>query len=122
MILADTSIWIDHLRAKDTALSNYLETNFIVSHDYVIGEIALGSLGRRDVILNALDGLPKLKQASESEVRAMIERDHLFGLGIGYVDAHLIAAVRLSPGTRIWTRDKRLRQATERLNISTGEL
>jgi predicted nucleic acid-binding protein len=121
MILADTSVWIDHLRAKDTMLEHCLETNFIVSHAYVIGEIALGSLGRRQVILEALDGLPRLKRASESEVCAMIERDHLFGLGIGYIDAHLIASVRLTPGTKIWTRDKWLQQAAERLNLSTGE-
>jgi len=121
MILADTSVWIDHLRLSDTALTNYLGTNQIVTHEGVIGEIALGSLRQRTVVLEALDGLPKLDPALDTEVRYLIEQERLFGLGIGYIDAQLLASLLLNPGTLLWTRDKRLRKAAEQLRLSSND-
>ena len=118
MILVDTSIWIDHLRGGDPSLVALLQSNRVVTHDYVIGEIALGTLFKRNVILDSLDNLPKLPLATDPEVRHLIEREKLFGRGIGYVDAHLIAAVKLAPGTELWTRDKRFRSVLEALGLS----
>lgn len=118
MILVDTSIWIDHLRGGDPSLVALLQSNRVVTHDYVIGEIALGTLFKRNVILDSLDNLPKLPLATDPEVRHLIEREKLFGRGIGYVDAHLIAAVKLAPGTELWTRDKRFKSVLEALGLS----
>ena len=109
MILVDTSVWVDYLRKGDPSLSEYLERFEVSMHPFVRGELALGTLRERDVILASLAALPSVPVADEHEVLGFIARGHLWGRGVGYVDAHLLAAVHLSPGTRLWTRDKRLR-------------
>lgn len=116
MILVDTSIWIDHLRADDSALTRLLETGRVLAHPFVIGELALGHLHQRQPILDALHDLPQATVATDVEVLAFIDRQQLIGLGIGYVeDVHLLASVQLTPGAQLWTRDKRLHAvATER--------
>ena len=108
MILADTSVWVDHLRAGDAALAGLLETGTVLGHPFVVGELALGQLRQRDVVLSALADLPQAVVATDDEVLGLITRHGLFGRGIGYVDAHLLAAVRLTAGATLWTRDKRL--------------
>ncbi len=119
MILADTSVWIDHFRLKDLKLSELLEANEIIIHSFIIGEIALGSFRQRSVILERLDDLPRLDLASDQEVRYLIEQEKLFSRGIGYVDTQLIASARLKPGTLIWTRDKRLHDVVEQLGLAS---
>ncbi len=94
-----------------------LEAGQVLIHPFVIGELALGSLRQRVPVLRALGHLPRAAVADEMEVLHFIERHALFGLGIGYVDAHLLAAIRLTPDARIWTRDRRLLAAAERLNV-----
>ena len=118
MILVDTSVWIDHFRQRDDRLSGLLERVSVLTHPFVIGELALGSLAMRDFVLDAMRGLPMAPQASAREVEILIERESLFGLGIGYVDVHLLAAARLQPGTALWTRDRRLHEAAGRLGLS----
>ena len=108
MILADTSIWVDHLRSGDAALGRLLERGEVVSHPFVVAEIALGSLQARGEVLGLLDGLASLPVARVSEVRALVEARRLFGGGIGFVDASLVASCLLAPGTTLWTRDRRL--------------
>ena len=118
MILVDTSVWIDHFRKRDDRLSDLLEAVSVLTHPFVIGELALGSLARRDVVLDAMRGLPMAQSATPQEVEILIERESLFGRGIGYVDTHLLAAARLQPGTAIWTRDRRLHEAAGRLGLT----
>lgn len=118
MILADTSIWIDHLRRSDPALSARLERREILSHPFVIGELALGTLKQRDLILELLRGLPAAMVATDEEVHAYIDRHTLSGLGIGYVDAHLMAGTALTIGAALWTRDKRLAAAAARVGVA----
>ncbi|CAN5309302.1 type II toxin-antitoxin system VapC family toxin [soil metagenome] len=120
MILADTSVWVDHLRAGDEALAALLARGEIAIHPHVLGEIALGNLRQRAVVLESLGGLPRTDVASEAEVVGFIETVGLYGLGIGYVDAHLLAAARLTPGLTIWTRDKRLREAAEKIGAAAA--
>ena len=117
MILADTSIWIDHLRSGNKELSNRLDQGQIAIHPFIIAELALESLQDRTRTLALLDLLPQVRVAQMSEVRLMIEARHLYSLGIGLTDAHLIASVFLSPSTLLWTRDKPLRKAAEGLRI-----
>ena len=117
MILVDTSIWIDHLRQRDERLSKLLNLGQVLAHPFVIGELALGSLQNRAAILGALQDLPQAPVATESEVLSFIKQNALYGIGIGYIDAHLLAAVLLSPGATLWTRDKRLLAAGTGLGL-----
>jgi len=118
MILVDTSIWIDHLRQRDERLSKLLNQGQVLGHPFVTGELALGNLQNRDVVLDALQNLQQAPLASENEVLGFIRQNALYGLGIGYIDAHLLAAARLAPGTTLWTRDKRLLSAASSLGLA----
>ena len=120
MILADTSIWIDHFRSGSKELRKYLNQGQIVIHPYITAELALGSLQERTKTLALLDLLPHVQVAQLSEVRRMIEARRLYNLGIGLTDAHLIASVFINPSTLLWTRDKGLRKAAEGLGIHAG--
>jgi predicted nucleic acid-binding protein len=125
LILADTSIWIDHLRSGNRSgnrsinkeLRKHLNEGQIVIHPSIVAELALGSLQERTKTLALLDLLPQVRVAQLSEVRRMIEARRLYSLGIGLTDAHLIASVFINSSTLLWTRDKRLRQAAESLGI-----
>lgn len=117
MILVDTSIWIDHLRSRNATLARLLDNGAVLSHPWVIGELALGDLRRRDEVIGLLRSLPQATLAGADEVLGLIERDVLYGVGIGYVDAQLLAATRLTADTTLWTRDKRLSAATARLGL-----
>ena len=108
MILVDTSIWIDHLRTGDPRLVGLLQDCQVLAHPWVIGELALGHLSQRGEILGLLHNLPQASVATDVEVLTLIENNRLFDQGIGYVDAHLLAATLLTPDARLWTRDKRL--------------
>ncbi len=118
MILVDTSIWIDHLRRGDEVLAQLLATGQVLAHPFVIGELALGNLHNRGAVLGALQDLPQAPVATNNEVFRFIDMNALFGIGIGYIDAHLLAAVRLLPGAMLWTRDKRLLAASTRLGLA----
>ena len=118
MILVDTSVWIDHLRQGDGILTDLLEHGRVISHPFVIGEVATGSLRQREVILHALRGLPRAVVAQDAEVLDFIERENLFGSGLGYIDVHLLASVRLTPDALLFTRDKRLHKAAARMSVA----
>lgn len=120
MILADSSVWIDHLRDPDATLIDLLAADEMLIHPFVIGELALGSVRNRRAVIAGLEELPSAEMADHDEVLKMIERHDLHGSGIGYVDAHLLAATLLTPGARLWTRDRRLRAAAERLAIAAN--
>lgn len=122
MILADSSIWIDHLKSQDEILASLLEQERIVTHPFVIGEIALGNLRQRAVVLDALHKLPQAIVARDAEVLTLIENAALSGLGIGYIDAHLLASVKLTDEVRLWSRDKRLIAAAARLDLAAAVL
>ena len=117
MILADTSIWIDHLRSGNKEMRKHLDQGHIVIHPFIIAELALGSLQERTKTLALLDLLPQVRMAQLTEVRHTIEARRLYGVGIGLTDAHLIASVFLNSPTLLWTRDKRLRKVAEALGI-----
>ena len=118
MILVDTSVWVDHLRGNDPQLTALLHRAEVLMHPFVLGEIACGNLSTRGSVLALLRQLPTAAVASGEEVLGFIERHDLHGQGVGYVDVHLLASVALRPGTRLWTRDSRLRGAAQRLGCS----
>ena len=117
MILADTSIWIDHLRSGNSEMRRLLSQGQIVIHPFITAELALGSLQHRTKTLTLLDLLPHVRVAQLSELRFMIEARRLYNLGIGLTDAHLIASVMINPPTLLWTMDKQLRKVAEGLGI-----
>ncbi len=118
MILVDTSVWVDHLRAGDETLVALLSSGRVVMHPFVLGELACGNLRHRAEVLALLKDLPQATVARDEEVLFFIERQALMGRGIGYVDAHLLAAVALDGTSRLWTRDKRLHAVAEKLGMA----
>lgn len=118
MILVDSSIWVDHLRQADATLSGLLDSDAVLLHPGVVGEIALGHMRERDSMIAYLQTFPMAVQARDSEVLSLVARKHLFGMGIGWVDAHLLASALLTDGARLWTRDRRLGAAAERLGLA----
>ncbi|MDQ3766741.1 MAG: type II toxin-antitoxin system VapC family toxin [Actinomycetota bacterium] len=118
MILVDTSIWIGHLRAGHSTLAGLLERGLVLGHPWVIGELALGHLGRRREILGLLTSLPQAAVASTDEILTLVENHGLFGRGIGYVDAQLLAATYLTPDAELWTADRPLVAAASRMGCA----
>jgi predicted nucleic acid-binding protein len=118
MILVDTSIWIDHLRSNNKLLASLLGSESVLIHPFVIGELALGNLRQRKTILTALSDVPRVGMAADTEVLHFIDRYELFGRGIGYVDAHLLAVVRFTPGTYLWTSDNKLHEVADELDLA----
>ena len=118
MILVDTSVWIEHLRSASAILTELLGDGQVLVHPFVLGELALGSLRQRDVFLRDLRDLPQAIVASDGEVLSLIDRRTLFGRGIGYVDAHLLAAARLTAGSKLWTHDRRLQAVAAQLDLA----
>jgi hypothetical protein len=118
VILVDTSVWIDHLRAGNARLVGLLGNGEVLGHPFVVGELSLGNLRSRAAVLHSLARLPQAIVATDAEVLGFIDRHGLGGSGIGYIDAHLLAAIRLSPGARLWTIDRRLGAVATRLNLA----
>jgi predicted nucleic acid-binding protein len=118
VILVDTSVWIDFLRRGDDQLAHLLNRSAVLGHPCVTGELSLGNVRNRDEILRLLRDLPQAIVAEHDEVFRLITARRLHGHGIGYVDAQLLAAARLTPDTALWTRDKRLARLAAGLDVS----
>ena len=118
MILADTLIWIDHLRSNNSVFGRLLVNGQILVHPFVIGELAVGSLKERNKLLRELADQPEAKKALDTDVLVLIEQNKLFGRGIGYVDAHLLASARICEA-KIWTNHKRLHLAAVELGLAS---
>ena len=117
MILVDTSVWIDHFRVGSPALAGLLEHREVLTHPFVVGELACGSLRNRGEIFSLLRALPAAPEVEHAEVLEFVERYRLHGRGIGWVDAHLLASARLS-GSGVWTLDTCLRRVARSLKLS----
>jgi predicted nucleic acid-binding protein len=116
VILVDTSVWVDHLRAHDDDLARALDDGEVLIHSAVIGELACGNLRNRAEVLGLLRALPPAREATHDEVMAFVERRKLMGRGIGSIDAQLLAAAALTPWTRLVTHDKRLARLAAELS------
>lgn len=118
MILVDTSVWIEHLRRGEPRLASLLDESAVLAHPFVIGELALGNLQNRQEILGLLRNLPAAKTGTDSEVLTLIEHHQLQGSGIGWIDAHLLAATLLSDAS-LWTTDRSLAVVAKRLEVDS---
>jgi predicted nucleic acid-binding protein len=110
MVLVDTSVWIGHFRKKDSALAELLGEGLVLTHPFVLGELACGNLENRAAILSTLEALPGAAAATHEEVLRLIERRHLWGCGMGWIDAHLLASALISH-CALWTLDGKLDRA-----------
>jgi len=117
MILADTSVWIDHFRSGNIELEKALIQGQVVIHPWIIAELALGSLRDRPKTLAMLDRLPQVRVARISELLLMIETRRFYSVRIGLADAQLMASTLITPATLLWTRDKPLRKLAESIGI-----
>jgi predicted nucleic acid-binding protein len=116
MVLIDTSIWIDHFRKKDQTLLDLANADEVAMHPAIIGELALGNLHNREVILRYLRNLAETPVAHDHEVLHLIEAHDLCGKGIGWVDAHLLASAKLG-SLVLWTRDRKLAQVAKAIGV-----
>ena len=117
MILVDTSIWIDHLRSGRADLAAALNADQVLTHPFIIGEVACGNLRQRREVLRLLDDLPGVPVAAEHEARTFLEQRGLMGKGIGYVDVHLLASASLHGDARLWTADRPLARVAAELGL-----
>jgi predicted nucleic acid-binding protein len=120
MILVDTCIWADHINKSVPHLEQLVANEMVLGHSSVIGEIALGILKHRFLVLQSLRRLPQAPLCDADDVVDLMEKEALFGAGIGYVDAHLLASAKIT-SARLWTRDKRLKKVATRLNLAYEE-
>ena len=114
-------MWIDHFRTGNDQLTLYLEQGFIVVHPYIVAELALGSIKDRKNVLENLDRLAHVAPAQDHEVRTLIDQRKLFSRGIGYVDAHLLAATAIDGRTSLWTLDQRLKNVATDLDLAVKD-
>lgn len=117
MILIDTSIWIDHIRSKDSTLESLLLDGEVLCHPLVTGEVLVGNVRDWRTVRRLMEDLPQAVVAREPEVLDFIERHKLHGTGIGYVDVHLLVSAQLTEEASIWSRDRRLAEAARRLGL-----
>lgn len=118
MILVDTSVWIDHLRAAEARLVRLLGDDEIGCHPLVVEELALGSIKQRDVVLDLVSNLYRFPPVTHSEVLHLVERRRLWRRGLSATDVNLLGSVALVDGAQLWTRDKRLKAACEEVGVA----
>jgi predicted nucleic acid-binding protein len=118
VILVDSSVWVDHLRANDHDLFALLDDARVLGHLFVTGEMALGSRPRGDETVTLMRQLPQAPLATNDEVLGLVDRYRLHGRGIGWVDAHLLASTLLTGDAQLWTRDKRLGAIATQFSIA----
>jgi predicted nucleic acid-binding protein len=119
MILVDSSVWIEHQRSSNAELGRLLEEGLVTTHPFVVGELALGSFKNRQAFLGHLMSLPEVMTAADSEVLNLIEAHQLAGLGLGLVDAHLLASA-LIDRARLFTFDSALDRTARKFGIAWG--
>jgi predicted nucleic acid-binding protein len=116
-MLVDTSVWIDHFRRSDAALVAALDRGDVHCHEFVIGELACGTLPRRDEVLALIRTLPRVPVAVHEETMTLVAERRLWSRGLGWVDVSLLAAAVIA-GVRLWTRDRRLHAVVRDLGLA----
>jgi len=118
-VLVDTSVWVDHFRNRNEDLVNLLTLDMVLSHPLIVTELACGTPpAPRSRTLADVATLSSVHQATQDEIRGFIEREQLYGLGCGVVDLALLASTLLTPGSRLWSLDRRLAQLAQRFGVA----
>ena len=119
MLLVDTSVWIQHFRRGDPGLRDRLSEGQVLTHPFVVGELACGSLKNRATILSYLRSLAGAKMALDSEVHRLVDDRRLWSRGLGWMDMHLLASALLTH-CGLWTLDQWLAEAAADLGLRQG--
>ena len=117
MIIVDTSIWVTHLRQGSRQLEKLLMDAEVMCHPFIIGELACGNLKNRNEIISLLQSLPMAPTIEFDEFLFFVDRNHLMGKGVGFVDVHLLASAQLA-GVLLWTADKKLKSSADQLELT----
>ena len=117
MVLVDTTVWVAHFRERNDRLVTALDKGDVLSHTFIIGELACGNLENRREILDLLQTLPRAATVSDDEVIRFIELRELAGIGVGYIDVHLLASALIT-GVPLWSLDRTLNRTAENLNVA----
>lgn len=119
-VLVDSSIWVGHFRKADTRLIGLLDTEQVLTHPFIVGELACGQMKHREEVIALLMALPSATKASDDEVLFLIEEQRLMGRGLGLIDVHLLASC-LTDRCQLWTADKALAAAASEMRVSVGQ-
>ena len=118
MILADTSVWIDNFRSPNPELLRHAQNRQLLMHPLVVGELAMGTLAQREAVILDLSRIVRPHIATNRETMTLIESERLWGIGLGYIDASLLASTLLTESCQLWTRDRRMHEVAERLGVA----
>ena len=117
MVLIDTSVWVNHLRAGNDHLKKLLLEMRVSCHPFIVGELACGNIKNRKEFLSLIQTLPMVQSINEKEFLYFVEQNNLIGKGVGFVDVHLLASARLSE-ISLWSFDKKLDRIASYLDIN----
>lgn len=117
IVLADTSVWVDHFRRRNDELAELLENGSVVMHSAIRGELACGSLTNRELVLEYLSRLESMRETDPQECLALIENQKLWSLGLGWIDVQLLASCLIN-AVSLWTLDRALEAQARRLRTS----
>ena len=120
MVLVDSSVWINHFRKSDPQLTRLLSQELVLTHPFIIGELACGNLGNRKEIISLLCALPSVLKATDAELLFFIDEHRVMGKGLGLIDIHLLASAKLAV-CALWTDDLRLKRIADLLKIQEKE-
>ena len=118
IVLADTSVWTDHIRYGDPQMEVLADRERLLMHPYVVAELQMGNLRSRKRFLGSLQKMDMATRASDEEVSTLVETHRLFGTGLSWIDAHLLTSVLLMDDVRLWTRDRRLNAAAQQFGVA----
>ena len=118
LILADTSVWVDHMRAPDPLMLEFASQQRLLIQPCVIGELGMGNLRGRDEFIRSLRRMDHVVRARADEVTCLVEENRLSGLGLSWVDVHLLASCLLMDGVHLWTRHRLLSTVAARFGRS----
>jgi predicted nucleic acid-binding protein len=120
IVLVDTSVWIRFLsnRAPYAAeLDALLSRDEVIGHDFVYGELLIGDKGERKQLLADYEQMHQAAVVPHDDVVAFVRSRCLYGVGIGWIDAHLLASA-LVGRLKLWTADPRLAAAASDFGIA----
>lgn len=116
-VVVDTNIWVFHWRQSNRLLMEMAEDGEIWIHPIVIGELSMGTLRNRDQTLWDLTRLGRPPLATDAETRQMVEARRLWGRGIGWNDAKILASVVIG-NCLLWTKDQRLDEIAGEMDVA----
>ena len=118
MVLVDSSVWIEHFKNAEIRLLDLLHNNQVLVHEMVIGELMLGTIKQRNLVIALLNDMTSAHVARHQELMHFVSQNNLYEQGIGWVDCHLLASCKITPEATLWTMDKRLAAMAQKLHIA----